>query len=175
MRAHHSKLHRADVVAAFENQDDADEAVLQLRLAGFDDEHIGYFTRHPTRGLTDLIDHDHAFAGSVIGGVLGILMGVGAARLLDRWSDMAANVRDPLGLMLTLATFGALFLGFVGWGIGVGISRRAVEAPAIDPSVGAFIIAVAAGPASQTAWAAIRAHGGHELPPGAMTAHPIAV
>ena len=54
MRAHDNRLHSADVVAAFENQDDADEALLQLRLAGFRDDQIGYFAQHPTRGLLEM-------------------------------------------------------------------------------------------------------------------------
>lgn len=175
MRAHDNRLHSADVIAVFENQDDADEAVLQLRLSGFRDSQIGYFAQNPTRGLTDLLDHDREFAGSVIGGIAGAFLGVWSAQYLNGWFTEATGTSDFFGLALTLGGFGALFVGFLGWCIGEGISRRAVDAPAVDPAVGPFIIAVSAGEASDLAWHAIHHRGGHELPPGAMMAHPAAV
>jgi hypothetical protein len=173
MRAH--KLHSADVIAVFENQDDADEAVLQLRLAGLSDDHIGYFVQDPQRGLIDLIDHDRGFAGSVIGGGVGIFLGIWAAQGLNTWFAEATGTSDFFGLALTLGTFGALFVGFIGWWIGVGILRRGVETPAVDPLVGSFVLAVSAGELRDRAWSVIREHGGHELPPGAVMTHSIAV
>lgn len=177
MRAHGSRLHRADVIAVFDSQDDADEAILQLRLAGFRDAQIGYFAQHPTRGFTDLLDHDRAFSGAIIGGIAGALIGVGMARLMNEWWVMRTGASDFFGLAITMATFMSLFVGLIGWGIGVGITRRAVDAPAIDPSVGPFVLAVVAetGPAHERAQRIMHDYGGHELPPGAMTTHPIAV
>ena len=43
MRAN-SRSRDANVVATFDSQYDADEAILELRLAGFRDNRIGYFT-----------------------------------------------------------------------------------------------------------------------------------
>lgn len=174
MRAH-NRLHRADVIAVFENLDDADEAVLQLRLAGFRDSQIGYFSQQPDGRLMDLLDHDREFAGSIIGGIVGALVGVGVARWLNDWFASVEGATDFFGLAVTLATFGALFLGFVGWWIGTGIARSAVEAPAIGPNVGAYILAVEAGEGREKVWTTIRAYGGHELPPGALMAEPTAV
>ncbi len=175
MNSHDSRLHNADVVAAFENQDDADEAVLQLRATGFHDNQIGYFAWQLNGSLMDLLDRHYGFAGSVIGGIAGALLGVGAAPLLDEWSIRVMDLHDPLGLAITLGTFGALFVGFIGWWIGASMMRRGVEAPAVVPTAGSFVVAVSAGDARELAWAAIRQHGGHELPPGAMMAHPSAV
>ena len=176
--AHDSRLRDADVVAVFDNQLDADEAVLQLRNAGFSDDRIGYFSRHPYRGLTDLINHDYAFPGAVLGGVIGAALGVGAAYLINMWSASSADLRQPFGLAVTCGVVLALFCGVIGWGIGLGMRTRRVAPPAVDPAAGAFIVAVSAGEADEArsrAWAAIRRHGGHELPPGAMMAHPAAV
>jgi len=163
------------VIAVFESQDDADEAVLQLRLSGFRDKQIGYFAQHPTRGFTDLLEHDREFSGSVIGGIIGGFLGVGAAYLLNDWFTRATGASDIFGLAITLAAFGALFVGFIGWCVGATIARRAVDTPAVDPAVGPFILAVSAGDASDLAWHAIHHHGGHELPPGAMMAHAVAM
>jgi hypothetical protein len=175
MRANKSRLHQADVIAVFESQDDADEAVLQLRLRGFRDSQIGYFAQHPTRGFTDLLDHHYGFVGAIIGSIAGAALGVGMARLMDQWWEMRTGASDFFGLALTMATFVALFVGFIGWGIGVGVTQRAVDAPAVDPSVGPFVLAVAAGAERDRAWSIMREYGGHELPPGAMMAQPLAV
>lgn len=164
----HRKLHSADVVAAFESQDEADEAVLQLRMAGIGDSRIGYFVWHPVGGLTDLMDRNFAFAGSVIGGIIGAALGAWLARLLNDWSVLARDLTDPLGLAITCGTFGALFVGLLGWGIGVGMRRTSVAAPAVDSRAGAFILAVSAGDTRDRVWSIIHGKGGHELPPGAL-------
>lgn len=175
MRAHKSRLHQADAIAVFDTQDDADEAVLQLRLRGFRDSQIGYFVQHPTRGFTDLLDHNRGFAGSIVGGIAGAALGVGMARLMNEWWVMRTGASDFFGLALTMATFMTLFVGLIGWGIGVGITQRAVDTPAIDPTVGPFVLAVAAGAERGSAWSIMHEYGGHDLPPGAMTAQPLAV
>jgi hypothetical protein len=174
MWAHKSKLHKADVITVFENQDDADEAVLQLRLSGFRDAQIGYFAQHE-HGLTDLLDHDREFAGSVIGGVTGAVLGVGMAKVMNEWFASMVGASDFFGLAITLASFGALFVGFIGWCIGVAIPRPAVAAPAVDPNVGPFILAVESGDTPELARSIMHEYGGHDLPPGAMLAHPAAV
>jgi hypothetical protein len=175
MRAPHENLHSADVVAVFDSQDAADEAILQLRLNKFPDGQIGYFMWHPTAGLTDLYDRSYAGAGVVVGSVVGAALGYGAAWLLNQWSVVAADVSDFFGLAVTCATVAAMFGGFIGWMIGVEIHRRGIEAPNVDPAVGPYIIAVHAGDAQERAWGIIHRYGGHELPPGAMMAHPSAV
>jgi hypothetical protein len=175
MRASKANLYRADVVATFENQNDADEAVLQLRLAGVGDNHIGYFTQNPRRGLIDLIAHDRRFSGSVLGGIVGTVLGVLAARLVNGQAVAFDSVSDPFGLAVTLGTSGALFFGFVGWWLGTGVSRRSVEMPAVNTHIGAFILAVSAGALRDRAWALVRRHGGHELPPDAVLTQQIAV
>ena len=50
MSSHDRKFRAADVVAAFDSQDDADEAVLELREIGVRDDHIGYFSYTPDAG-----------------------------------------------------------------------------------------------------------------------------
>ena len=112
---------------------------------------------------------------AILGGIIGAALGVGLARLINDWSLAAADFGDPLGLIITCATFLSLFCGLIGWGIGVGMRRTSVEAPAVDPGVGPFIIAVEAGEASERVWAIIHRKGGHELPPGALMSRPLGV
>lgn len=172
MRGHHGNLHSADAVAVFENQDDADRALLHLRSRGFTDRHIGYYAWHPSTGLMNLIDRSYAFSGAIVGGIVGAALGVGAAWLLNRWSDSARDVHDFFGLAITAGTFLALFVGLIGWGVGVGMHRSGVEMPAVDPSVGPFILAVHAGGARDLAWSILHDSGGAEVPAGAATARP---
>jgi hypothetical protein len=175
MRADKDRLYSADVVAMFENQDDADEAVLQLRLLGLPNDHIGYFAQHPERGWMDLIDHNLEYIVGLIGGIVGAVLCVWLARVIDGWSRQADAVTDSFGLAVTLGTCGALFGSFLGWWIGTGIELRSVRAPAIDPAIGSFILAVSAGELRDRAWTVIHDHGGHELPPGAERPQSIAV
>lgn len=142
MSADQNQANSADVVAVFDSQLDADQAVLQLYIQGFTDKQIGCFTWNPFSGLTNLIDRSYAFSGSVIGGIVGAALGVGLAFVLNIWSDHFRNLQDFLGLGLTAATFLCLFGGLIGWGIGVGIYHAGVEMPAVDPTVGPFILAV---------------------------------
>jgi hypothetical protein len=176
MRGHQNKFDSADVVAVFETQDDADQAVLRLYGQGFTDRQIGYYAWHPFQGLTNLSDRSYAFSGSVVGGIVGAALGVGLAFLLNAWSDRLRDVQDLFGLGVTAGTFLCLFGGLIGWGIGVGIHRRGVEMPAVDPTVGPFILAVhAEGAARDLAWSIIRRCGGGEVPAAAMAPHPAMV
>jgi hypothetical protein len=173
--ANHGNLHAADVVAVFDSQMGADEALLQLRMAGFDDSRIGYFVWHPNRGLTNMLDRNFAFVGAAVGGAIGIALSVGVSQLLNGWSLWARDFGEPFGLRIACGAVLALFCGLIGWGIGLGVPRASVEAPAVNPGVGPFIIAVSAGDARDRAWSLVRHAGGHELPPGALMARPVAV
>jgi len=175
MQAQDSKSPTADVVAIFDDQLDADEAVLQLRLAGLRDAQIGYFSQYQFGGLTNLLERTYEVTGAIIGGIVGVATGVAVAWVLSAWWASMIGVRDLFGLSITLGIFGALFVGFFGALIGMGISRRGVAVPAINPAAGPFILAVSAGELRDRAWDIIHQHGGHEVPPGAFAAHPSAV
>lgn len=172
MLGHHNNLHSPDVVAVFETQDGADRALLHLRSRGFTDRHIGYYSWNPYTGVMNLIDRSYAFSGAIVGGVVGAALGVGLAFLLNMWSDAARDVHDFFGLAITAGTFLCLFCGLLGWGIGVGMHRSGVEMPAVDPSVGPFILAVHAGGARDLAWSILHDSGGTEVPAGPTMARP---
>ncbi len=173
MWAHDNKSPTADVIAAFDNQDDADEALLQLRLAGFRDKQIGYTGRLANGHTTDLMERDHSFAGATLGGIVGAALGVAIAPGLARLMSPPTGPSDLFYLEITCAVFGALFISFVGGWIGMSMHRRGVDAPAPAPGDGPFVLAVNSGNARDRAWSILHQHGhdlasGPIMQPGAM-------
>ena len=163
----------ANVVASFDSQDDADEAVLELRELGFRDQHIGYFSYSPDGGPIELLDRNHWFAGATVGTIVGGVIGVCIARAVVAVSAGPFTGLDPWGLAVAYGVVAALFGEFVGGLIGMGIPRRSMAAPVPGPDTGPFVIAVSAGEARDQARTALSRHGGHELrPEGAPAAHP---
>lgn len=159
---HHSRT--ANVVATFETQDEADEALLELRLAGFRDRRIGYFARTPTGELTDLLERNFWITGATIGAIVGALLGVWLAWVIPNLESPYARRLDTFGLMVTCATFGSLFLSCAGGMIGAGISRRWLPAPEeLGPEAAPFVIAVNAGADRDLAIAALQHRGGYNI------------
>ncbi|HEV3435856.1 MAG TPA: hypothetical protein VG122_00760 [Gemmata sp.] len=156
---HSSKLDRANVVAAFNSQDDSDEAVLGLRMAGFRDYRIGYYCAAGKGQMMDRLAHYHRFAASVIGTIIG----VGAGLLLARWSYPAMHNLDPVGLMQASTVCGALFLGTAGGLMGMWSARTGPTAPIPQEVPESFMLAVDAGNERNEAWTIIHQHGGHEV------------
>ena len=161
MQAHNNN--KADVVAVFENQDDADEAVLQLRLSGLRDRQIGYYGWHLNGTAEDLLDHDRWFGGAVVGGIIGAALGAVAAPALAWLMAAPTGPHDLFGLAITSGVTGLLFLSFVGGWIGMRVARRSVDLPENSAADGSFVLALMAGAARDRAWSIIRQFGGHEL------------
>ena len=157
-----SESRRADVVAVFENQDDADEALLQLRLAGFRDRQIGFYGAHLDGTSEDLLERDQWFAGAVIGGVAGAAFGVAIAPALAWLMAPMTGPHDLFGLSVTCGVFGALFVSFLGAWVGMSVPRRGVDVPAISPADGPFVLAVSAGSAHYRAQEIVHRFGGHD-------------
>ncbi len=166
MWGHDNKSRQADVVAAFENQDDADEAVLQLRLAGFRDRQIGYTGQLPNGRTMDLLERGHGGAGAVLGGIVGAALGIALVPALTWLLTPSGGPLDSFGLSVTSAVFGALFVGSIGVWIGMSLPRRGVVAPTGHLGDGPFVLAVAAGAERDRAWTILHHHG-HDLSSGA--------
>src|SRR5579871_3223609 len=75
MRAH-DKLGEADAVAVFDDQDSAEGAVLGLRLAGFADDQIGYYTRNHIGLVIDFLGRTYVGLGTLLGVVFGAAFGL---------------------------------------------------------------------------------------------------
>ena len=124
MLEHNSQPRTANVVATFDTQDEADEALLEVRLAGFRDRRVAYFARTPTGELTDLLERNSWITGAAIGAIVGALLGVWLARIIPGWESPYVSRLDAYGQMVTCATNGSMFLSCAGGKIGAGITRR---------------------------------------------------
>jgi len=153
----------ANVVATFDTQDEADEALLELRLAGFRDRRIGYFARTPAGEMTDLLERNFWITGATIGAIVGALLGVWLARIIPGWESPYVRRIDSFGLMVTCATFGSLFLSCAGGMIGAGMRRRWLGMPKLGPADAPFVIAVAADEDRELAIAVLQHRGAHDL------------
>jgi hypothetical protein len=161
---HNAKLEAANVVAAFDNQDDADEAVLGLRLAGFRDDQFGFLARNIRGVVTDYVGRTYTLAGTVIGIIVGAALGVWAAR------NVMNGIATPLGpalfpgemgIYITNIVGGALLVAMVGAMCGWGVWRSEAAHVGSEVDTGGFVIAVNAGDRKDAAWAVIRRHGGY--------------
>ena len=136
--------------------------MLQLRLAGFNDRQIGYFGAHLDGTSEDLLERDRWFSGAVIGGIIGAALGLVAAPAMAWLMAPLTGPDDTFGLAVTCAVSGMLFLSFIGGWIGMGITRRGVEAPAMSAADGPFVLAVSSGPAHDRAQEIVHRFGGHD-------------
>jgi hypothetical protein len=162
MRTLEHGLTAADVVAAFEDQADAERAVAELRRAGFRDDHLGYFAWHPLEGMKNLIDRTYAPDGALVGMILGAVFGVWAAPVIG---DQFVAVRSVLGFfeLAALSVVGAAFLfAALGWEVGVRLHERGTSPPAVDPEAGPFVVTVAAAEDTDWVWLVLRRHRGYE-------------
>lgn len=159
----------ADVVAVFDNQGSAEEAVYRLRLAGFGDDRMACYSRAPGLGLLDSFNRDFAFVGAAVGGAIGATVGTLLAPLVNQWGMIGRNVDDLFGLSAVMSIITALFFGLIGWGIGLRVVRPIVSEPSAATAAGPFVLAVNAGGDRERAWTAIRAAGGRD--PSAAAHH----
>ncbi|MCE9561309.1 MAG: hypothetical protein K8U57_04585 [Planctomycetes bacterium] len=164
MRGRCNKFEQANVVAGFDSQDNAEEAVLALRCMGLDDTQIGYFYPIGNGQLADLLVHYHRFAGAVIGSILGVALGAGIGYLFATWNDLPGQSPDLLGLMATCAACGALFLGTAGGMTGLWTVSPGPVASSPTDTPPPFILAIDAGGAVEQVRRMIRDRGGFELP-----------
>ncbi|MDB5306772.1 MAG: hypothetical protein JWO38_974 [Gemmataceae bacterium] len=173
MHTHNHKLEAANVVAVFDTQDEADEAVLGLRVAGFRDDQIGYFARNLAGLVTDYLGQTYATVGAVLGTLLGAALGVWAG--WEATTEGATPIGPPLlsgpdGVILTCALCGAILGGIIGAMLGWGIPRGDAVYHGSEVEPGRFVIAVTAGDRADEAWAIIRRYGGYEARPAGPAA-----
>jgi hypothetical protein len=160
MRTHESHPAGADAVAAFDTQDEADEAVLRLRIFGIPEDRIGYFNRTTQGAMVDIADRNHWFAGATIGTILGAVLGYALAWASGPWVGPLADP-DTWGYPITVSCFAALFCG----SIGAAIHRQTIAAN-LGQGPEPFVVAVAAGKDRDLAMAIMRGCGGREVSGG---------
>ena len=119
---------RSTVVAVFEDRSDADQAVADLKRAGFRDDQIGVAMRH-AEGSTGAAKTDDTYAEE--GAATGLLAGLGLGALagLGVLSGVIpvvgpAIAGGTLGILLSNAAAGAAAAGLAGALIGSGIPEE---------------------------------------------------
>ncbi|MBN9518436.1 hypothetical protein J0H58_07940 [bacterium] len=164
---HDSKLRRANVVAGFDSQEDADDALLELRNAGIPDRRIGYYYAAEGGRMVDLLANHHRFAATIVWGIVGAALGVGAVYLLDR---RGAAGPDPAGMAVTVGICVALFFGTLGEIAGLWTAAPGEDAPAPAESEAPFVMAVDARGAADRVAEILHRRSGYDLPPYAPPA-----
>ncbi len=158
-RNHHNKFADATVLAAFESRDEAEDALLGLRAAGFRDRQIGYYCLIGNGLMEDDLANYHRAVSAIVWGVLGTMGGVLLAWAVYLWGfDI-----DWWGLSLTCGILGALLLGTLGGMMGlsrpgpgafIGVPRGVAEP---------YVMAVDARNAPVEAQSILDKRGGHEV------------
>lgn len=163
MSQHQTKFQRANVAASFDNQDAAEEALLDLRSVGLPDERIGYFSPGGDGRMVDGLATHHRFGASVLGAVLGGALALAVVYLVDR---SGAGGPDLVGLGSTFVFAGMCFGGFA-----LGLRGLWVERDdAVIPTDAPFVMTVESGGKSGLVREILRRRGGHEMPTGHLPA-----
>lgn len=108
------------VVGLFHSQEQAEEAIRELRARDFEDIDISLIARSKHDGGEDNLSYDHqnltdgTVTGGVIGGIAGLLAGAGALLIPGIGPIIAAG---PLAGALTGAVTGGIAGGLIDYGI----------------------------------------------------------
>jgi hypothetical protein len=164
MYTHNDKLDHANVVAVFDVQDDAEEAVLGLRVAGFPDARVGYFARDVQGIVTDYVGKGNTLIGAALGALLGIFLGICAGEYALETN--ASRIGPPLfpgdlGVVLSVAITVTVLLGLIGALIGWGVPRGETVHRGVEVNEGRYVVSVNAGVRTADAWIILHQHGGH--------------
>jgi len=160
---------RSTVVGVFEDSRHADQAVADLKQAGFRDNQIGVAMRH-TGDSTDATAGDDAGSHAGSGAMAGALTGLGLGTLagLGVLSGVIpvvgpAIAAGTLGVILSNAAAGAGIAGLVGALVGAGIPEHEAEYYHSEFEAGRTIVTVTADGRSDEATAILRRHGAYDM------------
>jgi hypothetical protein len=161
---HADKLANANVVGAFDTQEEADDAVYELRLAGFGNDRVAEVTRETRGAMTDFAAKSYAGVGAVLGAVLGAAFGlyvgwvVAEGRSVHLGPALFGTLEGTLiANVVCWAVLGGITGAFCGWGV-----PKPVLPAGPDVHPGEFLVEVAAGDRKDEAGAILRRRGGHE-------------
>jgi len=159
---------RSTVVGVFEDRRHADQAISDLRKAGFRDDQIGVAMRHDEAVTTTSADDDdsHAGTGALTGAAAGL--GLGALAGLGVLSGVIpvigpAIAAGTLGVILSNAAAGAGIAGLVGALIGAGVPEHEATYYQNEFEAGRTIVTVTADGRADDAAAILRRHGAYDM------------
>jgi hypothetical protein len=156
------------VVGVFDEMRQAEEAVRDLRDAGFRPDQIGILVREHYE--TDVARSDDegvynteegAINGAVTGSLAGGLLGALAAIVVPGVGPVLASA--ILAGLLTGATAGAAAGGLLGALIGMGVPEEEARYYETELRAGRILVTVTTDDDGDAARALLRRHGGHDL------------
>src|SRR6185436_8581511 len=110
------KKHNNAVVGVFETKARAEQAIADLKAAGFDDDKIGMVYRGADGEMVKTGAAEGAVAGAVAGAAGGALVGAG----------IIAGVIPVIGPVLAIGTLGTVLLNAAGGAAAVGLAGALV-------------------------------------------------
>jgi hypothetical protein len=163
------------VVGVFYTRSEAEQAISDLRTAGFPEDQIGMIHRDGSGRTVDesgnTLAEEGAAAGAVVGAGAGALVGLG---VLTGTIPVIGPVLaiGTLGTVLLNAAGGAVILGLVGALVGLGIPEDEAKYYEGEVHGGRFLVTVDAGNRESEAWSIMHRAGGYNRtnPPLSATA-----
>jgi hypothetical protein len=152
------------VVGVFYTRSEAEQAIHELRNAGFNEDSIGMIARDSSGRMVkedgDTLAGEGAAAGAVVGAGAGALVGLGiVAGTIPVIGPVLAL--GTLGTVLLNAAGGAVLLGLVGALIGMGIPEDEAKYYESEVHGGRFLVTVDAGNRQAEAWSILHRAGGY--------------
>ena len=160
------KGNQDSVIGVFYTRSEAEQAIRDLRTAGFPDDKIGMVARDSAGNTVtekggDTMAEEGAAAGAVIGAGAGALVGLG---VLTGTIPVIGPVLaiGTLGTILLNAAGGAAILGVVGALVGLGIPEDEAKYYEMEVNGGRFLVTVDAGNRRSDAWSIMHRAGGYD-------------
>lgn len=159
------KSNSSTVVGVFSTRSEMEQAIQELRAAGFPEDHIGMITRDPEGRLVSenggqTLVTEGAAAGAVVGASAGALVGWG---MVSGTIPVIGPVLalGTLGTILVNAAGGAAIMGVVGALVGLGIPEDEAKFYEAEVQGGRFLVTVDAGDRQAEAWTILNRAGGY--------------
>jgi hypothetical protein len=163
------------VVGVFYTRAEAEQAISDLRAAGFDNDRIGMVARDEKGRMVnesgETMAEEGAAAGAVVGAGAGALVGLG---VLSGTIPVIGPVLavGTLGTILINAAGGAAIAGLVGALVGLGIPEEEARYYESEVHGGRFLVTVEAGNRQTEAWNILHRAGGYNRTTPALSAPP---
>lgn len=160
-------IERSTVVGVFTDRTQAEQAINELRHAGFSDDEIGFILRgNPAmegtaQNETGSDTETGAVAGVVSGGVVGGILGAAASLLIPGFGPAIAG--GILAATLGGAAIGAAAGGIIGALTGLGVPEEEARYYQGEFEAGRTIVTVKAGNRYQEALDILRNNGAYDV------------
>ena len=165
------------VVGVFYTRSEAEQAIRDLRTAGFADDRIGMVAKNAEGKIVtekggETLAEEGAAAGAVVGAGAGALVGLG---VLTGTIPVVGPVLaiGTLGTILLNAAGGAAILGLVGALVGLGIPEDEAQYYEGEVHGGRFLVTVEAPGRASEAWSILHRSGGYNRANPPLTPAPM--